>query len=62
MINLGEIAILYRTNVQSRAFEEAFMRRHLPYQLIGGTKFYERKEVKDLLSYLRLALNQLDSP
>ena len=52
----GEIAILYRTNFQSRALEEACMNADLPYQLLG-TKFFDRKEVKDVLSYLRLALN-----
>ncbi len=59
---LSEIAILYRTNAQSRAFEEAFLRRQLPYRIIGGTKFYERSEIKDLLAYLRLCFNPLDSP
>jgi DNA helicase-2/ATP-dependent DNA helicase PcrA len=52
----SELAILYRANFQSRALEEAFLVRELPYQLIG-TKFYERKEIKDVLSYLKLALN-----
>jgi DNA helicase II / ATP-dependent DNA helicase PcrA len=52
----SEIAVLYRTNFQSRALEEAFLNFSVPYQLLG-TKFYERKEVKDVLSYLRLALN-----
>lgn len=55
-----DIAILYRVNAQSRAFEEAFMRRGIPYQIVGGFKFYERKEVKDALSYLRLILNPED--
>jgi len=59
---LKEIVILYRTNVQSRAFEEAFMRKKLPYKIVGGTKFYERSEIKDLLAYLRLCFNKLDSP
>lgn len=59
---LSEIAVLYRTNVQSRSFEEAFMRHHIPYQLIGGVKFYERKEVKDFLAYMRLCFNPSDSP
>lgn len=59
---LKEIVILYRTNVQSRTFEEAFMRKKLPYKIIGGTKFYERSEIKDLLAYLRLCFNKLDSP
>lgn len=51
-----EIAVLYRANFQSRALEEAFMKKSLPYQMIG-TRFFERKEVKDILSYLRAALN-----
>ena len=55
-----DIAILYRVNAQSRAFEEAFMRNSIPYQIVGGFKFYERKEVKDALSYLRLILNPED--
>jgi DNA helicase II / ATP-dependent DNA helicase PcrA len=55
-----DIAILYRVNAQSRAFEEAFMRRGISYQIVGGFKFYERKEVKDALSYLRLILNPED--
>lgn len=59
---LQNIALLYRTNVQSRSFEEAFMRRQLPYKIVGGTKFYERSEIKDLLAYLRLCFNPLDSP
>lgn len=60
--SLDQIAILYRTNAQSRAFEEAFIHRQLPYRIIGGTKFYQRKEIKDLLAYLRLCFNDLDSP
>lgn len=55
-----DIAILYRVNALSRAFEEAFVRYGLPYQIVGGFKFYERKEVKDLLAYLRLLLNPAD--
>ncbi|MBU1885287.1 UvrD-helicase domain-containing protein [Patescibacteria group bacterium] len=55
-----DIAILYRVNAQSRAFEEAFVRRGTPYKIIGGFKFYERKEIKDALSYLRLLLNPND--
>jgi DNA helicase-2/ATP-dependent DNA helicase PcrA len=57
---LSDRAILYRTNAQSRAFEEAFIRAGIPYKLIGGVKFYARKEVKDLLSYLRLFVNPHD--
>ena len=52
--------ILYRTNAQSRAFEEAFIRAGIPYKLIGGVKFYARKEVKDVLSYLRFFINPKD--
>jgi DNA helicase-2/ATP-dependent DNA helicase PcrA len=55
-VNPSEIAVLYRTNFQSRALEEAFLNFEIPYQLLG-TKFFERKEVKDVLSFLRLALN-----
>jgi len=55
-----DIALLYRTNAQSRSIEEAFIRSGVPYVLIGGTKFYERKEIKDLLSYLRVVLNPED--
>lgn len=56
----NEIALLYRTNAQSRSIEEGFIRAGIPYVLIGGTKFYERKEIKDLLSYLRVVLNPED--
>lgn len=53
----GEMAVLYRTNAQSRAMEEAFRRAGIPYRLIGAISFYERREVKDLLAYLRLIAN-----
>ena len=56
----GDMAVLYRTNSQSRALEEAFRRAGVPYQLIGAISFYERREVKDLLAYLRLAANPSD--
>ena len=56
----SDIALLYRTNAQSRSIEEGFIRAGIPYVLIGGTKFYERKEIKDLLSYLRVVLNPED--
>ena len=50
----GDFAILYRTNAQSFAFERAFMQQRIPYQLVGGVRFYDRKEVKDIIAYLRL--------
>lgn len=55
-----DMAVLYRTNAQSRAFEEALVKAGIPYSLIGGTKFYERKEIKDVLAYLRYATNHAD--
>lgn len=58
---LDQIAILYRTNAQSRVFEEQLLKVGLPYTIVGGTKFYERKEIKDVLSHLRLLNNPLDS-
>jgi DNA helicase-2/ATP-dependent DNA helicase PcrA len=58
---LGDYAVLYRTNAQSRPLEEAFVRTGLRYRLIGGTRFYERREVKDILGYLRLINNPRDS-
>jgi DNA helicase II / ATP-dependent DNA helicase PcrA len=57
----GEMAVLYRTNAQSRALEEAFRRAGVPYRLIGAISFYERREVKDLLAYLRLVSNPADN-
>jgi len=59
--SLGDCAIMYRTNAQSRALEEAFMRYGTPYRLVAGTRFYERREVKDIVSYLRLIQNPEDS-
>ena len=56
----NEMALLYRTNAQSRSIEESFVRSGIPYVLFGGTKFYERKEIKDLLAYLRIILNPND--
>ena len=56
----GQTAVFYRTNAQSRVFEEVFMRAALPYKVVGGLRFYERKEVKDLLSYLRVIANPED--
>ena len=58
--NLGQMAILYRTNNQSKAFEDEFKRLQLPYRIYGGTSFYHRKEIKDALAYLRLAVNPHD--
>ncbi|OGE30950.1 hypothetical protein A2631_04695 [Candidatus Daviesbacteria bacterium RIFCSPHIGHO2_01_FULL_44_29] len=57
----AHFAILYRTNAQSRSLEEAFLKNAIPYTLVGGLKFYERKEIKDVLSYLRLIANPEDS-
>ena len=57
---LGEIAVMYRVNAQSRALEEACLRYGVPYQIIGGMKFYQRQEVKDLAAYLRLIANPSD--
>ncbi|HEY8449034.1 MAG TPA: UvrD-helicase domain-containing protein [Bacillota bacterium] len=56
-----DFAVLYRTHAQSRVLEEVFVRRGLPYVIIGGQRFYERQEVKDLLAYLRLVINPYDS-
>ena len=56
----GDTAIFYRTNAQSRVFEEVFMRNALPYKVVGGLRFYERREVKDLLAYLRVLTNLED--
>ena len=54
------MAILYRTNAQSRVLEETFMKSNIPYTMVGGQKFYDRKEIKDLLSYLRVIANSND--
>jgi DNA helicase-2/ATP-dependent DNA helicase PcrA len=56
-----DIAVIYRTNAQSRPVEEALVRRGIPYRLVGGTRFYERREVKDLLAYLRVIQNPFDA-
>lgn len=55
-----DFAILYRTNAQSRTFEEALMARDVPYRVLGGIKYYDRKEIKDIMSYMRLVLNIAD--
>lgn len=57
----AQMAILYRTNVQSRTFEEAFIKEGLPYKIVGGLKFYDRKEVKDIIAYLRFIQNPNDN-
>jgi DNA helicase II / ATP-dependent DNA helicase PcrA len=56
----GDVAVFYRTNAQSRVFEEVFIRSGLPYKVVGGVRFYERREVRDLLAYLRLIANPGD--
>src|SRR5579884_3459419 len=56
----GDVAVMYRTNAQSRALEEQFLRANIPYKVIGSRKFYERKEIKDMLAYLRLLANPHD--
>lgn len=58
---LSDFAVLYRTNAQSRSLEEQFLKTGIPYKLVGGVSFYERKEIKDVLSYLRLLQNPKDS-
>lgn len=58
---LSDIAVLYRTNAQSRVLEEVFLHHGIPYVLVGGTRFYERKEIKDVLCYLRLLENSKDT-
>ncbi len=58
--DFDRFAILYRTNAQSRTFEEAFIKAGIPYVLVGGVKFYERKEIKDVLAYMRVIANPLD--
>lgn len=60
-VNLNDVAVFYRNNAQSRTIEEALIRSQIPYRVIGGIKFYERKEIKDLLSYVRLVINPKDS-
>ena len=57
---LSEIAVFYRTNAQSRSFEEVFIRKRIPYRVIGTLRFYDRKEIKDILAYLRVIVNPYD--
>ncbi|MFM8347022.1 MAG: ATP-dependent helicase [Bacteroidota bacterium] len=59
-VKLSEFAVLYRTNSQSRAIEEAFRRMNIKYRVVGGLSFYQRKEIKDILAYLRYSINQQD--
>lgn len=59
--NYGDFAILYRTNAQSRSIESRLVQRHVPYKILGGHKFYDRKEIKDIMAYLRLVANPDDS-
>jgi DNA helicase-2/ATP-dependent DNA helicase PcrA len=60
-LRLGTAAVFYRTNAQSRIFEEELVREQIPYQLVGGFRFYERREIKDLLAYLKFVANPFDS-
>ncbi|HLN61732.1 MAG TPA: DNA helicase PcrA [Symbiobacteriaceae bacterium] len=60
-ITYQDVAVLYRTHSQSRAFEETFVRKSIPYGIFGGTKFFERKEIKDVMAYLRLVANPGDT-
>ncbi len=59
-VSLDDVSILYRTNAQSRVLEEELLRRAIPYRLVGGVKFYERREIKDMIAYLRFLANPLD--
>ena len=59
-LHWGDVAVFYRTNAQSRALEEAMVRAEVPYKVVGGTKFYDRKEIKDVLAYLRVLVNPDD--
>lgn len=60
-MKLGDMAVLYRTNTQSRVFEEMLIKSGIAYNIVGGTKFYERKEIKDIIAYLRVIFNPNDS-
>lgn len=59
-VSLSDIAVLYRTNAQSRVIEDLLLRNAIPYKVVGGLRFYDRKEIKDIIAYLRLILNQND--
>ena len=56
----SDFAVLYRTNAQSRSFEEAFIKNNIPYKIVGGLRFYDRKEIKDIIAYLKLIQNPVD--
>ena len=60
-LSWGDMAVLYRTNAQSRAIEESLVRWRIPYVVVGGLRFYDRREIKDVLAYLRLLINPADS-
>ncbi|MCA9386439.1 UvrD-helicase domain-containing protein [Candidatus Dojkabacteria bacterium] len=60
-IDFNDVALLYRTNAQSRSLEEAFINAEIPYRIIGGVRFYERKEIKDVLAYMKLIYNPKDN-
>ena len=59
-LNWSDFAILYRTNAQSRIFEETLRKKNIPYRIYGGLSFYERKEIKDILAYFRMVINPED--
>ena len=59
--NFKDFAVLYRTNAQSRTIEEAFLKSNIPYTMVGGTKFYSRKEIRDVISYLNIIANPSDN-
>lgn len=60
MYHYGDCAVLYRTNAQSRLFEERFITASIPYKIVGGVNFYSRREIKDLLAYLKTIDNAMD--
>jgi len=60
-VRASDVAVFYRTNAQSRSFEDVFIRVGLPYKVVGGVRFYERREVRDALAYLRVLANPVDT-
>ena len=60
-IDWGDFSILYRTNAQSRPFEDLLLHNNIPYNIVGGLKFYDRKEIKDAIAYLRIIVNPEDT-